>query len=152
MTTSPATPRGIRNCNPLNLRPIYNPDGVQVRRVGETLPDADGYSVFLTMQEGLRGAFLNLWCYFYEDKTNTVESIIKRWAPAADKNDVEDYVQNVLRQLPGVTAGVPLNYWNIAGALLRAMAVVELGQEWAASIFENEWAGAWAQMLQAKPQ
>lgn len=83
-------PRGIRNCNPLNIR-IGN------TWLGEREnPDDTEFEQFVSMEYGIRAAFLILRRYIRRYHLNTIRLIISRWAPASE-NNTERYIQFVAR-------------------------------------------------------
>ncbi len=84
-------PRGIRNCNPLNLRPGRIP------WIGEVAP-VDGYCVFITPFAGIRAGAKNMLGYQVLHGLSTVREIVTRWAPAEDQNNVDAYVNDVCQR------------------------------------------------------
>lgn len=83
-----ATPRGIRNNNPLNLR--HNPDLFQ----GEIRPATDrAFKQFTSPAYGYRAAFVTLGTYLSRGK-NTIEKIIRSWAPPSE-NNTPGYIDKV---------------------------------------------------------
>lgn len=85
-------PRGIRNNNPLNIR-IGN---VWLGEV--TNPTDLEFEQFVSMEYGLRAAFVLLRRYINHYKLTTVAQIISRWAPRSE-NDTVKYVDTVCRRL-----------------------------------------------------
>lgn len=84
------TPRGLRNNNPLNIR--RTADLWQGLRQEQN--DAEFFQ-FETMAWGYRAAFVVLRTYRNRYGANTIEKIVKRWAPEADGNDTEYYIRKV---------------------------------------------------------
>lgn len=83
-----AIPRGIRNNNPLNIR--RNGDRFQ----GEVVPGSDReFKQFVSMAYGYRAAFVVLGTYLAAGR-NTIEKIIRAWAPPTE-NNTEAYIANV---------------------------------------------------------
>ena len=83
-----ASPRGIRNNNPLNIR--HNSDVFQ----GEIRPGTDkAFKQFESMAYGYRAAFVTLATYLSRS-WNTIEKIIMRWAPPSE-NNTENYIKRV---------------------------------------------------------
>lgn len=81
-------PRGIRNNNPLNIR-IGN------SWLGEVSKPTDKqFEQFKTMYWGVRAAFIILRNYIIRYKLNTVEKIIRRWAPS-NENNTSSYIKTV---------------------------------------------------------
>lgn len=86
-----STPRGIRNNNPLNIR--HNGD----RFLGEVVPGRDrAFKTFCSMVYGYRAAFVILGSYLSRG-LNTVEKIIRAWAPPTE-NNTEGYIANVVQR------------------------------------------------------
>lgn len=86
-----STPRGIRNNNPLNIR--HNGD----RFLGEVVPGCDrAFKTFCSMAYGYRAAFVILGSYLSRG-LNTVEKIIRAWAPPKE-NSTESYIAHVVQR------------------------------------------------------
>ena len=89
-TTTPT--RGIRNCNPLNIR--YNPrnkwKGRALIRTDET------FEQFADMYFGFRAALIVLDRYIARHRCNTIADIVHRWAPP-NENDTKGYINHVCR-------------------------------------------------------
>lgn len=101
-----ARPRGIRNNNPGNLRPL-GAGKARVLRVGELLDiDPDGYSRFDTPENGIRAIGVDLLTKYRKRLLNTVAKIIARYAPTSE-NDTDAYIRHVC-QLTGFYADQPL--------------------------------------------
>ena len=110
-----ATPRGILNCNPLNIR--RNGERFQ----GEVLPGRDrSFKQFSSMAYGYRAAFVILGSYLACGK-NTIEKIVKSWAPPTENNTLS-YIEHV-EQRSGVgrnkvlTADSGSDYRKIVAAM-----------------------------------
>lgn len=97
-------PRGIRNCNPLNIR--RNPNNKWVGEVDykSTFTECNGvqceareidrsFCQFCHMEQGYRAAAILLHRYI-KNGCNTYEKIISRWAPANENNTTE-YINSV---------------------------------------------------------
>lgn len=83
------TTRGIRNNNPLNIR--YNPRNNWVGQIGN-----DGqFCRFVSPKYGIRAAVKILQKYAGNDGKSTVFEIINKWAPRADGNNTEKYIEAV---------------------------------------------------------
>ena len=92
--------RGVRNCNPLNIRIGNN-------WLGERPTNSDGtFEQFTDMRYGLRAAFILLRRYIAKYKLCTIRAIISRWAPESE-NLTQAYIQHVER-LSGIDAGEPI--------------------------------------------
>lgn len=117
------TPRGIRNNNPLNIR-IGN------TWLGERLnPTDQAFEEFVTMEYGLRAAFMILRRYIRRYHKNTVTSIVSTWAPAVENNTLR-YIDTVCART-GLTPDCPIDYEDKVTMckLVAAMAFVECGQQ-----------------------
>ena len=81
--------RGIRNNNPGNIRK----DGSVWR--GEVAGPDKNFKTFETMAWGIRAIYhlLNNYCLLYG--CDTIEKMIRRWAPPEDGNDTESYISTV---------------------------------------------------------
>lgn len=115
-------PRGIRNCNPLNIR-IGNTWLGEVNN-----PDDNQFEQFVSMEYGIRAAFLILRRYIRRYKLNTVELIVSRWAPD-NENNTQAYIKNVCSSMK-IEPSTPIQYEDkkTMCALVSAMAKVECGQ------------------------
>ena len=121
MTYQKKTPRGIRNNNPLNIR-IGND------WQGEKLPNTDGsFEQFTEMKWGLRAGFIVLRNYINKYGLNTIEKIIKRWAPS-NENNTKEYIRRVCEQT-GFDRTTSIDTSNSCQMILlvEAMCVVENG-------------------------
>lgn len=122
--------RGIRNCNPLNIRRT----NTKWKGLRPEVTDK-AFCEFVSLPWGFRAAFLNLRTYWSRG-WRTVDAIISHWAPPSDGNNTAAYIRRVkayLREevprfcvddpLPGMTA-LNTNVWC---SLVEAMASVECG-------------------------
>ena len=118
-------PRGLRNCNPLNIRRTAD----LWQGMSERQPDPEFYT-FRSMAWGYRAAFIVLRTYCHKYGGNTIERIVHRWAPPTDNNHTEEYIQKVCI-LTGFARDVPLNPYNPAhmAPLVAAMSRVECGKK-----------------------
>lgn len=115
-------PRGIRNNNPLNIR-IGN------TWLGERPnPTDQEFEEFVTMEYGLRAAFIILRRYIRRYKKNTISSIVSTWAPSSENNTLK-YIDRVT-QMTHLSPDEPINYYDrdTMCKLVAAMAQVECGQ------------------------
>ena len=115
-------PRGIRNNNPLNIR-IGN------TWLGERPNPTDpAFEEFVSMEYGLRAAFLILKRYIRRYKKNTISSIVSTWAPASENNTIK-YIDRVA-QMTHLSPDDPIDYYDrdTMCKLVAAMAQVECGQ------------------------
>ena len=131
-------PRGLRNCNPLNIRRSKD----QWKGLLSVQNDKSFYQ-FKSMEWGYRAAFRLLRTYRVKYQRYSVRTIIERWAPPSE-NQTRAYIGFVCE-----TMGVPPNfilhvgsleeddvYW--ACELVRAMAMVENGNACADLIRREE--------------
>ena len=81
-----ASPLGVRNNNPGNLR-----------QWGDMPRDAKGYAMFPTADAGLAAAIKNLRAQQQVHGLNTIESIISKWAPPSE-NDTGAYISDVVKR------------------------------------------------------
>lgn len=84
-----AKTRGERNNNLLNIR--HNKDKFQGERPIQTDP---AFKQFNRNEDGYRAAFVIFGTYLTRN-INTLEKIIRSWAPPEDNNDTERYIRNV---------------------------------------------------------
>ena len=112
--------RGLRNCNPLNIRRVAGSSWKGQRAVQTD----KSFVQFESLEWGLRAAFCILATYQRKYKAVCIEDIITRWAPPSE-NDTKTYIENVCR-LTGFGGKERLteNEWP---ALVRAMARQESG-------------------------
>lgn len=121
--TQRVIPRGIRNNNPLNIR------------IGNTWlgerdnPTDPAFEEFVTMEFGIRAAFIILRRYIRRYKKNTIASIISTWAPATE-NQTQKYI-DIVSEKCGLAPDFPIDYEDeeTMTQLVSAMAQVECGQK-----------------------
>ena len=115
-------PRGLRNNNPLNIR-IGN------TWLGEREHPTDGeFEEFVSLDYGVRAAFIILRRYIRRYHLNTVRLIVERWAPR-NENETEKYIQFVCKDT-GLLPNTTIQYEDeeTMCKLVDAMAFVECGQ------------------------
>ena len=118
-------PRGIRNCNPLNIRRSKD----QWKGLAEAQTDR-AFCQFKSLEYGWRAAFYLLTrTYYHKHRLYTIRGIISRWAPSSE-NDTRSYIENVSR-LTGIDPDEPIGIpsdrpsrWMAVGV---AMAIQENG-------------------------
>lgn len=119
--------RGERNNNPLNMNYVGQRNSV--------LEDGKGarFAKFNTPYDGL-SATVNQLLRYYDGKTTgkklqTVEDIIKTWAPSSDNNDTNGYIKRVSDEL-GVSPSQTLDLRDpdVMKALMHSMSKVEIGK------------------------
>ena len=116
-------PRGLRNNNPLNVRKSSQ------SWKGKLVPGSDpAFEQFVSLEYGLRCAFIILRTYIKKYRCDTPSAIIARWAPAVE-NDVKAYVRSV-EQITRLNRNQRLKFSekNAICLLVWAMAYVENGQ------------------------
>lgn len=125
------SPRGLRNNNPLNLRP--NP---HARWAGQTGTDSGNFAQFATPEAGWAAADKNLIAKPTRHGLNSLAQIIGDpqwgWAPAADHNDPAAYAAHVAAAV-GVDPNADISAQiksdpAFRHRLLGAMASVEVGR------------------------
>ena len=83
-------PRGLRNCNPLNIRRVAG-----TKWKGQSIFQGDkDFVQFESMEFGIRAAFVLLRTYSIKYKANCIQDIVTRWAPPSE-NDTDAYIKNV---------------------------------------------------------
>ena len=85
-------PRGIRNNNPGNLN--YVGQSGASKESGEN----GRFAVFESMRDGISALYRQIQLYFSRG-VNTIESVVNKYAPADDNNNVQAYI----KQLVGAT-------------------------------------------------
>ena len=85
--------RGIRNCNPGNIRKGENWEGMD----GERTALESSFCVFKETKWGIRALCVLLLNYQRKHGLETVEEIIRRYAPAKE-NDTESYIKDVCQR------------------------------------------------------
>lgn len=83
-------PRGIRNNNPGNLN--------YAGQAGATRESGPGgrFAVFPSMVQGISALYRQLQLYFKRG-INTISSIVNKYAPASDNNDVSAYIAALVK-------------------------------------------------------
>lgn len=131
MTT--ATPRGIRNNNPLNIR-IGN------TWLGEVPNPTDSdFEQFVNVRYGLRAAFCILRRYIRRYHRDTITKIIHAWAPASE-NDCASYIK-VVAHRSSIDPDAKIDYDDVATMckLVQAMAFIECGRELDIKVIEESY-------------
>lgn len=95
------TPRGLRNCNPGNLR--LSKDKWQGLRAVQT---DKAFFQFETMVHGYRALIRTLQNYRKLHKCQTIADFINRYAPKIE-NNTSGYIQRVCREIQVPTTYVP---------------------------------------------
>lgn len=128
--------RGFRNNNPLNIRVGNNWKGERALQTDKQ------FEQFESMQMGIRAGFKILQKYMkgYDgltQKFNTIELIIKRWAPSSE-NPTQKYIDYVSK-LSGIPPTERLCYWERKKlvAIVDAMIRFECGQSVPRELIES---------------
>ena len=122
--------RGIRNCNPLNIRRVAGTTW-KVQRAEQTDKE---FVQFESIEWGIRAAFCLLRTYSRKYHLNCINDIITRWAPPSE-NDTSRYICNVCRWTGlGGMQRLTESDWP---AIVRAMARQETGVELSNSLIEK---------------
>lgn len=100
-------PKGMRNNNPGNIRISGNPWQGKI----PVSQNTDGaFEQFSAYVYGIRAMIKNLLSY-YNSGLNTLQSIITKWAPAADNNNTGAYI-NFVALKTGFSPTQPLDLRN----------------------------------------
>lgn len=115
-------PRGLRNNNPLNIR-IGN---VWLGEVAN--PTDPDFEQFVSIDYGLRAAFVLLRRYIRHYRRTTIPAVISAWAPATE-NNVTRYV-DVVCSTSGILPDAQLAFEDVDQMvrLVDAMVFVECGR------------------------
>jgi hypothetical protein len=129
-------PIGIRRNNPLNIR--HNSANHWKGEVVNGNTKEGEFCIFERMEDGIRAALVTLHSYVAKHGLETIEDIVKRWAPSTDGNDPVSYVSTVKRQINNDLFSVSADYLVLAN-LAWAMSCVEVGEKYAPSrdLFEE---------------
>jgi hypothetical protein len=133
-------PQGVSfavfNMNPLNIKPRRDSTKI-IRRTypGEITHQQAKHMMFEDWESGTAAAFIHVWRYLngkvtgnaYPEgtKLNTIERIVRTWAPVTDGNDTEEYISFVVKRT-GLYRDTILNFEEREmTALVATMAVRE---------------------------
>lgn len=114
-------PRGLRNCNPLNIK-IGND------WKGEREQNTDGvFEQFQELKYGYRAAFIILRRYINKYKRNTIRKIILSWSP--DGEFATLHYMNYVSRISGYRLDDEIDFKNkdMIVSIVRAMAMFENG-------------------------
>ncbi len=126
--------RGLRNCNPGNIRH----DGVKWQ--GERTPSTDtAFKQFTTLAYGYRAMLRLLQNYSRLHGCHTIRAMVNRWAPPVE-NDTRAYIATVSR-LTGIDADcrLDISHKETMCSLAAAMSRVENGVPAVMSDVEAGW-------------
>ena len=111
-------PLGLRNNNPMNVRET------SITWQGELPHDGDGYEDFAEPGDGIRAGARVLLNYQRKHELMTIRGMITRYAPHADNNPTESYVNFVSRAL-NVPADARFSVEDIENLTLLAEAIIQ---------------------------
>ena len=120
-------PRGIRNCNPLNIRKGAKWKGLRTVQTDPT------FCQFKSMVWGIRAAFRLMRNHITgfggtRQRCDTVEKLISVWAPDTE-NDTKAYIAHVCKWADCAPyCNIGPNDDDLIIRIARAMAKVECGQ------------------------
>ena len=123
------TPRGVRNCNPGNIRLPKEENMMRDKFEGEIRPSRDkSFRTFAKMAYGYRAMHYLLRKYKNKYSLNTLEQMIYRWAPPSDNNKTEVYVDFVAKRA-GIDRKdiVDVSNMTVMCRIVEAMATMECG-------------------------
>lgn len=135
-----AMPRGMRNNNPLNIRRGKKPwVGEQpfIKVVDDTEKMEQMFRYydrtfcqFACLTQGFRAAFILLKKYIIKYDLNTIEEIIRRWAPE-NENNTKHYIDTVAtRSLIGRKDKIDFYDKMQMVNIVNEMVIVECGAKW----------------------
>lgn len=117
-------PRGLRNNNPTNLRPLEGDtwDG----QVGIDNGPRGPYCIFPTVLKGMRAGSVNLLTYIFKRGAKTPNLIAQRWSPAKDNNQPSQKAKLIAEALGcGIDADVTPFILEKGPAVMSAIVVDE---------------------------
>lgn len=122
-------PRGVRNCNPGNIRLPRKENMEKDRFIGELRPSHDpDFRTFINMAYGYRAMHYLLRRYKNSYQLNTLEQMINRYAPPADNNATEVYIDFVAKRAGiGRKDIVDVSNMTVMCRIVEAMATMECG-------------------------
>ena len=114
-----STPRGLRNCNPLNIR--LSADKWRGMKARQT--DSD-FCQFESMEWGWRAAYWLLTrTYYHKYRLYTIRDIIHKWAPTTE-NNTQAYIVHVSKlsgigplECLGNPSEHPIRWLSVAAAM-----------------------------------
>ena len=128
-------PRGIRNCNPGNIR--ITRDKWQGLRSVQT---DKSFFQFVEMKWGYRALLRTLQNYRRRHGCRTIEDFISRWAPPQDNNNTAAYIRRVCLDLQVPQTYTPdIDDKETMCAFAAAISRVENGQPAVMADVEAGW-------------
>ncbi len=127
--------RGLRNCNPGNIR---RSGTVRYRGEKRVVTDPE-FREFTSLEWGYRAMFTLLYTYCCRYRLKTLRELISRWAPPAE-NHTEAYIRFVAERT-GADPDRPLDLLDAAQMIpvAAAMSEVENGQRADRAKVERGW-------------
>lgn len=124
-------PRGVRNCNPGNIRLPRKENMEKDRFIGELRPSRDkSFRTFVNMAYGYRAMHYLLRRYKNSYQLNTLEQMINRWAPPTE-NHTDAYIDFVAkRSRIGRDQIVDVSNMTVMCRIVEAMAKMENGNKY----------------------
>lgn len=114
-------PRGIRNCNPGNIRKT------DTKWKGEVPGGDSAFETFISMPYGYRALIKLLQNYQRNHRLRTIRQLINRWAPSTE-NNTSAYVATVARETGfGCDQTIDLKDRRTAILMAAAISYVENG-------------------------
>lgn len=114
-------PRGIRNNNPGNIR-----EKRSSHWDGQSGTDGE-FAIFTAPVFGIRALARVLMTYEKKHGINTVDGVIRRWAPDSE-NDTDSYIKHTAKAL-NVGRGQYINVTERLGELIRVIIKHENGEQ-----------------------
>lgn len=93
------TPRGIRDNNPGNLRPLPNGQTWNGQTGVDADPSMGNYCQFVDPPHGFRALVENLHSYQTHDGCDTLLKVFTRWAPSEDHNNPDSYASFIASRI-----------------------------------------------------
>lgn len=127
-------PRGLRNCNPGNIRKN------NIVYAGEIVPSQDDeFKQFVTMAYGYRAIFVLLYTYQRRYSLDTIEKMITRYAPS-NENHTKAYINVVAeRSCVSPQSHVTATNGDVMIPIVAAMSAVENGVDAKRAEVEEGW-------------
>jgi len=123
----------LKNNNPGNIRLIKQSGGgygaafVGEVRPGDIAPGSNyGFRKFDTLVNGFRAMFVLLKHSYIDNGYNTIAKILPRYAPSADANNPNEYINSV-EEMTGIDRNQVLSSYNDLLPIVKAMAKIETG-------------------------
>ena len=127
----PKLPRGVRNCNPGNIRMPPKKLEDKDKFIGELRPSHDpDFRTFVNMAYGYRAMHYLLRRYKNSYQLNTLEQMINRWAPPTE-NHTDAYIEFVAKRSGiGRDQIVDVSNMTVMCRIVEAMAKIENGNKY----------------------